>query len=88
MRHFRRPWRPRPRLRRWSGGLRSSSQAQAQRIRGALDSQSWQLAAEANPLARLAEPGQVAALVAFLLLAETEHVTGALLPVNGGLTLM
>jgi NAD(P)-dependent dehydrogenase (short-subunit alcohol dehydrogenase family) len=46
------------------------------------------LAAEANPLARLAEPGQVAALVAFLLLAETEHVTGALLPVNGGLTLM
>ena len=55
---------------------------------GALDPQTWQLVAKANPLAKLAEPDQVAVVVAFLLSPEAGHVTGALLPVDGGLTLM
>jgi 3-oxoacyl-[acyl-carrier protein] reductase len=55
---------------------------------GALDQQGWQVAAKANPLARLAEPNQIAAAVAFLLSPEAGHVTGAILPVDGGLTLL
>lgn len=57
-------------------------------LMGALDAQSWQVVAKANPLARLAEPDEVAAMITFLLSAEAGHVTGALLPVDGGLSLM
>ena len=55
---------------------------------GALDPKAWQLAEKANPLARLAEPDDVAAMVAFLVSAEAGHITGAVLPVDGGLSVM
>ncbi len=57
-------------------------------LMGALDAQGWQAVANANPLARLAEPHEVAATICFLLSEEAGHITGALLPVDGGLSLL
>jgi NAD(P)-dependent dehydrogenase (short-subunit alcohol dehydrogenase family) len=57
-------------------------------LTGALDAQAWQAVAKANPMSRLAEPDEVASVIVFLLSGEASHLTGALLPVDGGLTLI
>jgi NAD(P)-dependent dehydrogenase (short-subunit alcohol dehydrogenase family) len=55
---------------------------------GALDPKTWERVAKANPMQRLAQSDEVASVVAFLLSPDAGHVTGAMLPVDGGLTLM
>ncbi|MBP0594627.1 SDR family oxidoreductase [Paraburkholderia sp. LEh10] len=47
----------------------------------------WARAAEATPLGHVAEPGDIAALIVFLLSDEARHITGQVIHVDGGLTL-
>ena len=53
----------------------------------ALNPQAWEKAAADTPLGRIAEPDDVAALVAFLLGAHARHITGQVIHVDGGLSL-
>ncbi len=47
----------------------------------------WARAAEATPLGRVADPADVAELIAFLLSDAARHITGQTIHVDGGLTL-
>ncbi|MGF6774513.1 3-oxoacyl-[acyl-carrier protein] reductase [Paraburkholderia sp. GAS199] len=47
----------------------------------------WTRAAEATPLGHVAEPADIAALIAFLLSDEARHITGQVIHIDGGLTL-
>lgn len=54
----------------------------------ALASAAWQAAAAMTPNGRLAEPADIAAAIAFFLSAEASHITGQILQVDGGLSLI
>ncbi|WP_323121908.1 SDR family NAD(P)-dependent oxidoreductase [Burkholderia alba] len=47
----------------------------------------WRHAAQITPLGHIAEPDDVAALIAFLLSDAARHITGQVIHVDGGLTL-
>ena len=53
----------------------------------ALAADGWRKAAEATPLGRIAEPDDIAALIAFLLSPVARHITGQAIAVDGGLSL-
>lgn len=54
----------------------------------ALTQAAWDEAAEATPDGRLAKPADIAAAIAFFLSAEAGHITGQMLRVDGGLSLI
>ena len=54
---------------------------------GTLSPEGWQLAAKRAPTGRLNEADDVAAAIEFLLSPDARQITGALLPVDGGLML-
>lgn len=54
---------------------------------GTLSADGWNLAAQRTPTLRLNETDEVAAAIAFLLTPEARQITGALLPIDGGITL-
>ncbi len=54
----------------------------------ALDPAAWEAAAATTPSGRIADPEDIAAAVAFLLSREARHVTGQILRVDGGLSLL
>ena len=54
---------------------------------GALSADAWVQAAQRTPTGRLNETDEVAAAIQFLLSAEARQITGALIPVDGGLTI-
>jgi 3-oxoacyl-[acyl-carrier protein] reductase len=53
----------------------------------AANAAAWTHAAEVTPLGHVAEPADVAALIAFLLSDEARHITGQVIHIDGGLTL-
>jgi NAD(P)-dependent dehydrogenase (short-subunit alcohol dehydrogenase family) len=54
---------------------------------GQLDASAWTKAAEMTPLGRIADPIDIARLIAFLLSDGARHITGQIIAVDGGLTL-
>lgn len=53
----------------------------------ALNPDAWTAAAAATPLGRIAEPEDVAQLIAFLLSPAARHITGQAIAIDGGLSL-
>lgn len=56
--------------------------------RGTLNPEAWQKAADATPNGKLAKPSDIAEAVAFFLSEGSGHITGQVLNVDGGLSLL